>query len=310
MLSFTGRTAIVTGAGRGLGRAHAMLLAARGANVVVNDLGGAPDGTGGDVTPAKEVVREIVGAGGSAVADASTVATTEGAESIVGTALEHFGGVDVVVNNAGILTAHQVPSSGVDDLELNLRVHLLGSFNVTRAAWPHMQEKGYGRVVMTTSCAAAFGSPFLTSYGAAKGGIIGMARNLATSGAPDGITVNMVAPYALTRMADPDLPVNRLARAEVADSDDTGVFQRLLPEYVSAVVAFLAHESCPVTGEIYSAGGGLVARMFIAETLGYASSTLSPEDVAGNWDTINAEEGYLVPTDIADYTTHFVQRVP
>ena len=162
-LRFDGRTAIVTGAGRGMGRTHALLLAARGANVVVNDLGGAVDGSGSDTEPARSVVEDIEAGGGSAVANGASVASPEGAESIVASAVERFGGVDIVVNNAGILTSHEVPVSGADDVQRHLSVHLMGAFNVTRAAWPRMAEQGYGRVVMTTSC-AIFGSPFLASY--------------------------------------------------------------------------------------------------------------------------------------------------
>jgi NAD(P)-dependent dehydrogenase (short-subunit alcohol dehydrogenase family) len=308
-LRFDGRTAIVTGAGRGMGRTHALLLAARGANVVVNDLGGAVDGSGSDAKPAESVVAEIAAQGGNAVANTASVASPEGAESIVQAAVERFGGVDIVVNNAGILTSHQVPESGADDVERHLSVHLMGAFNVTRAAWPHMASNGYGRVVMTTSC-AIFGSPFLASYGAAKGGLVGLARNLATAGAEHGIKVNLVAPYAKTRMADPERDINQSARSDVSETPVATVFDLLLPELVSPVVAFFAHESCPVTGEIYAAGGGRVARMFVAETQGYAKADLTPEDVLGHWQAIQDETDYYVPTDITDYTTFFMERVP
>jgi len=313
MLDFKGKTAIVTGAGRGLGRSHALLLASRGANVVVNDLGtSTAEGEGADLTPAEEVVREIVQAGGKAVANGASVATTEGAESIVADAIDNFGGVDVVVNNAGILTVHEIPKTGLDEFERELGVHLIGSFNVTRAAWPHMAEKGYGRVVMTTSC-GIFGSPVLMSYGAAKAGIIGMARNLAVNGLDCGIKVNMVAPYALTRMADPDLPVNKAARSEVEEEVDESamaVFGRLYPERVSAVVAYLAHESCSLNGEILSAGGGFVARMFVAETKGWGHPELTPEHVAENLERIVDDSEYVIPGDVTDYTNKFVPRVP
>ena len=308
-LRFDGRTAIVTGAGRGMGRTHALLLAARGANVVVNDLGGAIDGGGADEAPARSVVSEIEAAGGRAVANTASVASQDGAESIVKTALDHFGAVDIVVNNAGILTSHEVPTSGADDVEHHLSVHLMGAFNVTRAAWPYMAERSYGRVVMTTSC-AIFGSPLLTSYGAAKGGLIGLARNLATAGAEHGITVNLVAPYAKTRMADPDIDINQSARSEVSETPAATAFDLLLPELVSPVVAFFAHESCPVTGEIYAAGGGRVARIFVAETQGFGKADLTPEDVVTHWRAIQDEADYYVPADITEYTTFFMDRVP
>jgi NAD(P)-dependent dehydrogenase (short-subunit alcohol dehydrogenase family) len=311
MLKFDGRTAIVTGAGRGMGRTHALLLASRGANVVINDLGGAMDGSGSDAGPAHDVVEEIKSAGGNAVADTSSVATTEGAEAIVKTAVDAFGGVDIVVNNAGILTPHNFPETGPEDLERNLSVHLGGSFNVTRAAWPELIKSSTPRVVMTTSC-ALFGSPFLVAYGSAKGGLIGLGRNLATAGAEHGIKVNLIAPYAKTRMADPDIDVNEGARTEVVAEEPQGptVFDRLLPENVSSVVAYLAHESCDLTGEVLSCGGGRVARIFFAETQGFGAADVTPEDIAANIDQICAERDYYVPEDITVYTTFFMDRVP
>ena len=310
MLRFDGRTAIVTGAGRGMGRAHALLLAARGANVVVNDLGGAMDGTGADAGPAQQVVEEIRAAGGQAVAETSSVATPEGAEAIVAKAVEAFGGVDIVVNNAGILTPHNFPDTGVEDLERNLAVHLGGTFNVTRAAWPQLVKSSAPRVVLTTSC-ALFGSPFLIAYGAAKGGLYGLGRNLAAAGAEHGIRVNLIAPYAKTRMADPDIDVNEGARTEVAAEDEgPTVFDRLLPENISAVVAYLAHESCELTGEVLSCGGGRVARIFLAETQGFGAAGVTPEDIAANLGPICDERDYYVPEDITVYTTFFMERVP
>jgi NAD(P)-dependent dehydrogenase (short-subunit alcohol dehydrogenase family) len=310
MLRFDGRTAIVTGAGRGMGRAHALLLAERGANVVVNDLGGAMDGTGADAGPAHDVVAEIRAAGGNAVAETSSVATAEGAEAIVAKAVAEFGGVDILVNNAGILTPHNFPDTGAEDLERNLAVHLGGSFNVTRAAWPQLRESSAPRVVLTTSC-ALFGSPFLIAYGAAKGGLYGLGRNLAAAGVEHGIKVNLIAPYAKTRMADPDIDVNEGARTEVS-TEDAGptVFDRLLPENISAVVAFLAHESCELTGEVLSCGGGRVARMFLAETQGFGAAGVTPEDIADNLGRICDERDYYVPEDITVYTTFFMDRVP
>jgi NAD(P)-dependent dehydrogenase (short-subunit alcohol dehydrogenase family) len=310
MLRFDGRTAIVTGAGRGMGRTHALLLAARGANVVVNDLGGAMDGTGADAGPAADVVAEIRAAGGNAVSETSSVATREGAEAIVAKAVEAFGGVDILVNNAGILTPHTFPDTGAEDLERNLAVHLGGSFNVTRAAWPQLQRSSAARVVLTTSC-ALFGSPFLIAYGAAKGGLYGLGRNLAAAGEEHGIKVNLISPYAKTRMADPDIDVNEGARTEVAaEEEGPTVFDRLLPEHASAVVAYLAHESCELTGEVLSCGGGRVARLFLAETQGFGATDVSPEDVAANIGQIRDERDYYVPEDITVYTTFFMERVP
>lgn len=308
-MRFDGRTAIVTGGGRGIGRAHALTLAQRGASVVVDDVGVTPEGSGGDEGPAETVAEEIRAAGGRAVASFDSVDTVAGAEAVVAAALNAFGGVDVVVNNAGILTAHEVPASGPEDVQAHLDVHLLGSFNVTRAAWPHLAAHRRGSVVMTTSC-GVFGSPVLLSYGAAKAGVIGLMRNFAVSGREAGIRVNAVAPYARTRMADPDLPTNRVARQDVVDEVQAAAFARLAPEYVAAVAVALAHESCAANGEIYTAGGGLVARMFLAETRGFAHAALTAEDVAASWAAIDDEHDYLVPADIVDYTAKFIQRVP
>jgi NAD(P)-dependent dehydrogenase (short-subunit alcohol dehydrogenase family) len=188
-LRFDGRVAVVTGGGRGIGRAHARLLAARGAHVVVNDLGVALQGGRPESEPARDVVAEIEAAGGTAVADGSDVAKTDGAEALVGKALDSFGRVDIVVNKAGIIRWAPFPEVDADDLAAHLSVHAAGSFNVSRAAWPQMTAQGYGRIVMTTS-SAIFGAPTLVSYGAAKGAIVGLARSLATAGAEHGIAVN------------------------------------------------------------------------------------------------------------------------
>ncbi len=307
-MNLENRTAVVTGAGRGMGRTHALTLAARGANVVVNDLGGTAEGVGTDQSPAAEVVKEVEAAGGKAIANYASVSEQEGAESIVADAVEAFGGLDIVVNNAGILTKHVVPESGLDDLEHELGVHLKGSFNVTRAAWPHLVESDAARVVCTASC-GILGSPVLLSYAAAKAGVIGMCRSLAISGEEHGIKVNMVAPYALTRMADPDLPVNKAARSEV-DPEMADKFGLLEPELVSAVVAYLASAECAITGEILSAGGGLVARMFIAESQGFSDPGLTPEMVAENLEQIMDTTDPIVLGDVTDYTNVFIPRVP
>ena len=200
VLSFEGRVAVVTGAGRGIGRAYALLLAQRGASVVVNDLGGSTEGTGTDLGPASEVVDEIAAAGGSAVADGHDVSSVQGAQALVDAAVERFGRLDVLVNNAGIVRWAGFPEADADNLAAHLAVHLGGSFNTTRAAWPHMVEQDYGRIVMTTST-GIFGLPNNTSYATAKGAVIGLTRSLATAGRRQGIKVNCVAPAAFTRMA-------------------------------------------------------------------------------------------------------------
>jgi NAD(P)-dependent dehydrogenase (short-subunit alcohol dehydrogenase family) len=292
---FDGRVAVVTGAGRGIGRAHARLLADRGASVVVNDLGGSMQGEGADDEPATAVVAEIVAAGGAAVVDTNDVAGTEGAQALVATAVERFGRVDILVNNAGIIRWAGMPEVDTDNLEQHLAVHVVGSFNTTRAAWPHMVEQGYGRIVMTTST-GMLGLPKNVSYATAKGGVVGLARSLATAGVRHGIKVNLIAPAATTRM-----------------SGDVSGAQQLPPDDVAAMVAFLAHEDCPVTGETYVAGAGRFARLFLASTVGYVHPEPAPtiEDVAGNWEAINSERGYYVPADLVSWSAEFLaHRTP
>jgi NAD(P)-dependent dehydrogenase (short-subunit alcohol dehydrogenase family) len=296
-LRFDGRVAVVTGAGRGLGRAHAMLLAARGARVVVNDLGGEKEGTGADPGPAEQVVKEITDAGGEAVANAASVADPAGARSIVSDAIDAFGGIDIVVNNAGILTIDDFPTLPVDVFKRHLDVHLVGSFNVTQAAWPHLVERGYGRVMITIS-SGALGTAPAVSYSSAKGGLISLARSLAQLGAPDGIKVNVLCPTAFTRMVgDPTLR----ARAGVPQLGEREKEGRGQPEDVSPLVAFLVHESCPTTGEMFSMTGTNVGRLYIAETRGYTAARLTPEDIRDHWAEVNDEQGYWVPTSSADH---------
>ncbi|MGH9035158.1 MAG: SDR family NAD(P)-dependent oxidoreductase, partial [Acidimicrobiia bacterium] len=199
-IGFEGKGAIVTGAGGGLGREHALLLASRGAQLVINDLGGAVDGTGASTGPAQKVVEEIEAAGGVAVADTNSVASKEGGEAMVQTALDAFGRVDIVINNAGILRDKSF-SNMTDELwDPVLDVHLRGAMCVTRAAWPHLREQNYGRVVCTSSAAGIFGNFGQTNYGAAKMGLVGFTRALAQEGAKHNIKANAIAPVAKTRM--------------------------------------------------------------------------------------------------------------
>jgi NAD(P)-dependent dehydrogenase (short-subunit alcohol dehydrogenase family) len=295
-LRFDGRVAIVTGAGRGIGRAHAELLAARGARVVVNDFGTTMDGGGSDTTLAEAVSREINNDGGVSVADASDISTIVGATQLVDTTLAAFGQIDIVVNNAGIIRFVDFDSDDVDNLHRHLAVHIDGSYNVTKAAWPHLVAAGYGRVVNTTST-GVFGLANLVSYGAAKGGVIGLSKALADAGKNQGIKVNALAPLARTRMAsgDPSL----------------GPPPDLPPEEASAVMAYLAHESCPVSGEIYLAGGGYAARIFLGEVDGYKQRGLSPEDVRDNWAEINDTSTFRIPADtLEDAGARVMEPVP
>jgi NAD(P)-dependent dehydrogenase (short-subunit alcohol dehydrogenase family) len=299
--TFDGRVAVVTGGGRGIGRAYALLLAERGARVVVNDLGGSIDGLGADAGVASTVVADIVAAGGSALADGSDVSTADGAQALVDAAVEQFGRLDILINNAGIIRWAGFPDADADNLASHLAVHTVGSFNTARAAWPHMVERGYGRIVMTTST-GIFGLPENLSYATAKAAVIGMTRSLTVAGAAHGILVNLIAPAAYTRMAGQP--------ADEADPSGAGSTP-MAPELVAPMVAFLAHESCPVSGEIYTAGAGRFARLFIASTPGYLSPTPAPtiEDVAAHWAAINEEQGYAVPTDLMAWSAAFTAHL-
>ena len=294
---FEGRVAIVTGAGRGIGRAHALLLAARGARVVVNDLGGSMEGVGADATPASAVAEQIVAAGGTAVADHHDVASVAGADALVATAAERFGRVDVLVNNAGIIRWAGFPKADADNLAAHLGVHVAGSFNTARATWPHMVGQGYGRIVMTAS-SGMFGLPTNLAYATAKAGTVGLMRSLATAGVEHGIKVNCIAPAAFTRMAGQ--PADAPGAAEMA------------PELVAPMVALLAHEACPVNGEMYAAGAGRFARIFLATTPGYVyrGTGVTMEDVAAHWDAINEETGYTVPADLKEWSAAFLDHLP
>ncbi len=300
---FDGRVAVVSGAGRGIGRAHALLLADRGASVVVNDLGGSMDGTGADTGVAAAVASEIVAAGGVAVPDDSDVATVAGGQALIDTTVERFGRLDILVNNAGIIRWAGFPDADTDNLTSHLAVHTFGSFNTARAAWPHMVEQGYGRIVMTTST-GIFGLPENVSYATAKAAVIGLTRSLTLAGADHGIKVNLIAPAALTRMAGQP--------AEEADSPGgRGGPVPMSPDLVAPMVAYLAHEACPVSGEIYAAGAGRFARIFIASTPGYVHPTPTPsiEDVAENWAAINDEVGYSIPADLMAWSAAFTAHL-
>ena len=290
-LGFDGKVAIITGAGGGLGRQHALLLASRGAQVVINDLGGGIDGTGGSEGPAHTAAKEIESLGGIAVADTHSVASPDGGAAIVKTALDAFGRVDIVINNAGILRDKTFHNMDAELLDPVIDVHLKGAFNVTRPAWVTMREQGYGRVVSTSSAAGIFGNFGQTNYGAAKMGLVGFTRVLAVEGAKYNIKANVIAPLALTRMTE----------------DIMGpMASKVAPEKVSPVVAFLAHEDCPVSGEIYSVAGGRVARVFIAETRGFYKDGLTMEDVRDNFDTIRDETGYAVPSNLGEETALYL----
>lgn len=285
-LGFDGRVAIITGAGGGLGRQHALLLAKRGALIVVNDLGGAVDGTGSDKGAAERVVDEIKALGGEAVADTNSVATPEGGAAIVQTAIDAFGKVDIVINNAGILRDKAFHNMEPELMNPVFDVHLKGAFHVTRPAFVKMKEQGYGRIVSTSSAAGIFGNFGQTNYGAAKMGLVGFTRVLAVEGAKSNIKANAIAPLALTRMTE-NITTGAMA-------------EKILPELVSPIAAYLSHESCEATGRIFSVGGGRVAEVFIGETQGYYKADLTVDDVAEHFATITDRTDYQVPSNIAD----------
>jgi NAD(P)-dependent dehydrogenase (short-subunit alcohol dehydrogenase family) len=284
-LGFDGKVAIVTGAGGGLGRSHVLELARRGALVVVNDLGGAVDGTGSSTTAAQAVVDEVKAAGGEAVANYDSVATPEGGRAIVQTALDTFGRVDIVVNNAGILRDASFKNMDADKVGAVLDVHLRGAFNVTQPAWEHMRNQSYGRIVNTSSGAGLFGNFGQTNYGAAKMGLVGLTRVLAVEGAKYGIKANAIAPLAKTRMTEDILGP---------------IAEKVEPEQITPVVAYLAHEDVPVTGEIYSVGGGRVARVFVGVTPGIVDPQLTAEVVRDRFAEIRDESDYQVPGELND----------
>jgi NAD(P)-dependent dehydrogenase (short-subunit alcohol dehydrogenase family) len=285
MIDFKDRVAVVTGAGRGLGAEHATLLASRGAAVVVNDPGVATDGTAGEHRPADEVVAAITAAGGAAVADYGSVTERDEATAMVQRAVDEFGRVDIVINNAGILRDKSFHNLDMDDMDAVLDVHLKGAFHVTQPAFRLMREQGYGRIVMTSSASGLLGNFGQSNYGAAKMGLVGLMHVLAIEGAKYDIKANAIAPIAGTRMTQELL-------GPMADKLD--------PAYVAPVVAYLASENCAVTGEVFSVAGGSVSRMFVGLTTGWfqhpdTGGAITPEDVEANLDAIRDEEGYLVP---------------
>jgi NAD(P)-dependent dehydrogenase (short-subunit alcohol dehydrogenase family) len=300
-LRFDNRVAVITGAGRGIGRTYARLLAARGASVVVNDLGVADDGSGMDRALAQNVVDEITAAGGAAVASADDMRTTEGAECMVARAIEAFGGVDIVISSAGVLTQAGVADETREHFAAMLEVDPLGPFNVVKAAWPSMVDRGQGRIVLTSS-SAIFGAPADIAYGSGKAAILGLGRSLAGDGRDHGVKANIVCPLAYSRMSHGNV---RLGKTQIEA-------RRVLapPERVASLVAALVHESCPVSGELFCAGGGRVTRIYFAETNGFYDPDLSPEEVATHWNEI-LDDGAAQPVGFAaDQIGGFYRSLP
>ena len=268
------RVVVVTGAGGGLGREYALALAREGASVVVNDLGGARDGTGSGSAMADHVVTEIKEAGGRAVANYDSVAEPEGAANIVKTALDEFGKVDGVVSNAGILRDGTFHKMSFENWDAVLKVHLYGAYNVIRAAWPHFREQSFGRVVVATSTSGLFGNFGQANYGADKLGLVGWINTLAQEGAKYNIKANALAPIAATRMTEDILPPE--------------VLKNLTPEFVAPVVAYLCTEEVPDTGSVFIVGGGKVQRTALFQNEGVTfKSPPSVEEIAAHWTEID-----------------------
>jgi NAD(P)-dependent dehydrogenase (short-subunit alcohol dehydrogenase family) len=277
---FDGKVAIVTGAGGGLGRSHALTLAARGAKVVINDLGGTLDGTGSGNAMADNVVDEIKAAGGEAVANYDGVDTVEGGKNIVKTTVDAFGKVDILINNAGILRDKSFVKMDETNWDSVIGVHLKGAYCVTHAAFPVMRENAYGRIIMTSSAAGLFGNFGQTNYGAAKAALVGFMNVLKLEGAKYNIKVNTIAPIAASRMTESLMPPE--------------ILEKLKPEFVTPLVAYLSSEDCEETGGIYSVGGGHFARIALMEGPGYQQAVTEPitvEDIKGNFEKVNTLEG-------------------
>ncbi|WP_046469969.1 SDR family oxidoreductase [Allosalinactinospora lopnorensis] len=297
-LRFDGRVAIVTGAGHGLGRSYALELTARGAKVVVNDVRDTGEDARTAAAPpmaADDVTAEIRNRGGTALADRGDISTEAGAEALVEAALDAFGRVDIVVNNAGILRDKSFKNISVSEWDAVLDVHLRGTFLVSRAAFGHLREHGYGRIVNTTSRSGLFGNFGQSNYAAAEMGVVGLTKTLAIEGTRYDITANAVAPIAYTRMTSDLLP--------------PGTEEKLAPERVTPAVVWLAHEDCETSGEIYTVGGGRVARVFVAEGPGAVFRDAAPEDIRDSWPDINAERPYVIPRSLAEHAQEHFSRL-
>ena len=278
-LNFDNRVAVITGAGRGLGRCYAMLLASRGAKVVVNDPGVSLKGDRADEDPAQEVVQQIRAAGGEAIACTDSVATPEGGKAIIDAALKHYGRIDILIHNAGIVRRASLKEITYEDFELVLDVHLRGAFHVVRPAFPLMCTAGYGRIVLTSSINGLYGNRNVVNYSVAKAGILGLSNVVALEGAAEGVKCNAILPGAVTRMAE---------------GLDTSAYPPMDPELVAPVVGWLAHESCSITGEMLISMAGRAARAYVAESPGVYRPAWSIEQVAEQIEAIRSTASPVV----------------
>jgi NAD(P)-dependent dehydrogenase (short-subunit alcohol dehydrogenase family) len=291
-LRFDGRVAVVTGGGRGLGREYALLLAARGAKVVVNDPGGSIKGDGDDASPAQAVVKEIKDAGGEAVACTDSVATPQGGKAIIQAALDSYGRIDVLIHNAGNVRRGSLKELSYEDFDAVLDVHLRGAFHVVRPAFPIMCKAGYGRVVLTSSIGGLYGNKDVVNYCVSKAGMIGLCNVVAIEGAAEGVKCNLIVPAAVTRMAE---------------GLDVSAYPPMGPELVAPTVGWLAHESCSVNGEMLIALAGRVAKAYIAETQGVYRPSWSIEQVAEQMPAIrNTDSAWVFPA-VSGHVDHIMK---
>jgi NAD(P)-dependent dehydrogenase (short-subunit alcohol dehydrogenase family) len=290
---FDGRVAVITGAGRGLGRAYAELLGSLGARVLVNDLGAAVAGDGTDAGPAEAVVGAITEAGGEAAACTDSVATPEGGRAIIEAAMDHYGRLDILIHNAGNVRYGSLEDISYEDFRAVVDVHLMGAFHVVRPAFPIMARAGYGRVVLTGSIGGIYGTNNVVNYGVSKAGMIGLNNVIAIEGADRGIKSNIILPGAVTRMAE---------------GLDISQYPPMGPELVAPVVGWLAHESCSISGEMLVSMAGRVARAFVAETEGVFRPAWTIDDVAENIDAIrDPKRQWTLPPVPSGYVDHMAK---
>jgi NAD(P)-dependent dehydrogenase (short-subunit alcohol dehydrogenase family) len=305
MIDFTDQVAIVTGAGRGLGRLYAIELARRGASVVVNDLGGTMHGQGADAGIADGVVDEILSAGGAAVASHDSVDSPEGAEAIVRAAIDHFGRLDAVVSNAGIFNSVPFEELSTSDWRRMLSVHLDGGFYLGQNAFRVMKSQGYGRFVFIASSAGMFGQPLEAHYSAAKAGLFGLTNTIAIEGAQHGILANTVLPFGYSRMVTDTVGDPEFLK-------QSGFFQAIQPELVVPIVIFLASRDCELSHQNYSAGAGRFARVFVGLAEGWLAdpgSQPTAEDIASNLIAVSATQPFTIPMSIEEEVMAICERV-